>query len=513
MSPRRWLSAAALTSAVALAVAPGRAGPPAVDAARLVSAEAAILDLDMDRARAELASLPGDDVRVIALKGELALYEQRCDDAVALLSSAEVARSERGVALLDVARGCQRVVAATVADEDEASGVEVRYHDEQDRALTPLVVETVAAARAKLTEELGVSWPARVRITVVRDLVALSAMTGLPYKSAKTTGTVAVAKWGRVTLLSPRASNHGYAWRDTLVHELTHLVISRATLEHAPLWLHEGLAKRQETRWRPPAPHDAVPDPDAVVQRGMKLHLDLPLDKLGPSIAMLPSADAAVVAFAEVTSFVAQLAETGPHTIARLLVELRKSDDADAALVAVTGADLKAWDARWRARLQARSTAPLSPLFGLGAAPPGLGDMRDRERLAELLLGRDHPRAARVELSAVERAAAELRTDPSYRYLLGRVQEACGDSEAAYTPVSDPAAVSGAYGPYWALRGRLLAARGAADAARTAFDYARAHEPFSVEAACETSPRAPPPAPAALCAAAVRRAEPDLGRD
>ena len=48
-------------------------------------------------------------------------------------------------------------------------------------------------------------------------------MTGLPYESAKTTGTVAVAKWGRVTLLSPRASPHGYAWRDTMAHELTHL--------------------------------------------------------------------------------------------------------------------------------------------------------------------------------------------------------------------------------------------------------------------------------------------------
>lgn len=512
MSARRWISAASLAAVVAFASAPGQADPPAVDPSRLLSAEAAILDLDMDRARAELAALRGDDPRVVALKGELALYEQRCDEAVTLLSTAEVARSERGIALLDVARGCQRVVAATVADVDDASGVEVRYHDEQDRALTPLVLETVAAARAKLTEDLGVTWPRYTKITVVRDLVALSAMTGLPYKSAKTTGTVAVAKWGRVTLLSPRASNHGYAWRDTLVHELTHLAISRATQEHAPLWLHEGLAKREETRWRPPAPHDAVPDPDAVVQRGMKLHLDLPLDKLGPSIAMLPSADAAVVAFAEVTSFVAQLADTSPQVLPRLLGELRKNEDVDRALVAATGSDLKAWDARWRTRIHARVVTPLSPLFGLGAAPPGIGDMRDRERLAELLLGRDHPRAAKVELAALERASEELRSDPSYRYLLGRVLEASGEREAAFVPVSDPTAVSGAFGPYWALRGRLLAAQGAAEA-RPSFDYARAHEPFSVEAACETSPRSPPPSPAGLCAAAARRSEPDLGRD
>ena len=129
-------------------------------------------------------------------------------------------------------------------------------------------------------------------------------MTGLPYKSAQTTGTVAVAKWGRVTLLSPRASPHGYAWRDTLAHELTHLAVTRASRDQAPLWLQEGVAKREEVRWRAPGPFDERPSPDAIVQRGLELNLGLPLDKLGPSIAMLPSADAAMVAFAEVTSFV-----------------------------------------------------------------------------------------------------------------------------------------------------------------------------------------------------------------
>ena len=84
-------------------------------------------------------------------------------------------------------------------------------------------------------------------------------MTGLPYKSAQTTGTVAVAKWGRVTILSPRASRHGYPWRDTLTHEMTHLAISMQSRERAPLWLHEGVARREETRWREPGPFDDRP--------------------------------------------------------------------------------------------------------------------------------------------------------------------------------------------------------------------------------------------------------------
>ena len=65
-----------------------------------------------------------------------------------------------------------------------------------------------------------------------------------------------MARWGRVTLLSPRASRHGFPWQDTLAHELVHLALSRATRDFAPLWLQEGVAKRQEQRWRDPRPFD-----------------------------------------------------------------------------------------------------------------------------------------------------------------------------------------------------------------------------------------------------------------
>src|SRR5262249_48189855 len=160
-----------------------------------------------------------------------------------------------------------------------------------------------------------------------------SAMTGLPQEAAQTTGTVAVAKWGRVTLLSPRASQHGYSWRDTIAHELTHLAVTRATIDRAPLWLQEGVAKRGEVRWRPPGPSHDRPSPAAIVMRGTELRLDLPLDKLGPSIAMLPSADAAMVAFAEVTSFVRYYAATqGEDALPRLLQALRDQGSVDDAL-------------------------------------------------------------------------------------------------------------------------------------------------------------------------------------
>jgi hypothetical protein len=344
-------------------------------------------------------------------------------------------------------------------------------------------------------------------------------MTGLPYKAAQTTGTVAVAKWGRVTILSPRASKHGYPWRDTLTHELTHLAISVQSREQAPLWLHEGVARREETRWREPGPFDDRPSPESVVQRGTELKLDLPLDRLGPSIAMLPSADQAMVAFAEVSSFVRFFVESSPEgSLAKLLVALRTSKSVDDALKQVSGETLPQWDLKWRGHLARRPKEPLSALYGLGGTPPGLGDSRERSRLAELLLGRGHPSEA---LTEIEKLPENLYSDPSLRYLKGRILEAKGEGGAAESLVEDPKAWIASFGPCWALRARLEAARGDGGGAAASAAEALGHDPLSVESSCQVLPGADPapplaPVPASggpLCDASRRRDEPDLGRD
>lgn len=468
-----------------------------------------IVAMEYDKARAELGKADPNSPAVVLAKARLALYEEDCDLAAVLASRKDVVDSEEGRALADIARGCARVTAATVVDTDAAAGVVVRWQDEADRALMPLMVDTANEARASLTRDLAVEWKRPTRITVVRDLLSLSAMTGLPYAAAQTTGTVAVAKWGRVTILSPRASHRGYPWRDTLTHELTHLAISMISRERAPLWLHEGVARRQEVRWRPPGPFDDRPSVESVVQRGMELKLDLALDQLGPSIAMLPSADAATVAFAEVASFVRFFVETQPDgALARLLVALRSTRTVDDALKQVSGETLPQWDAKWRAYLAHRPKEPLSPLYGLGGAPPAAPDARERSRLAELLVGRNHPNEALIELDKVPEP---LFSDPSLRYIKGRALAGKGDAKGAEALVDDPKAWIAPFGPCWALRSRMARSRQDLETAEAAAAEALAHDPFSVEAACISSDRSIPGGP--LCDAAWKRDEPDLGRD
>lgn len=564
-----------LLCAGALVVArPSRAD--GLDGAERAARAAELIDgLDLDDARKELAA-SGDEPVLVLERGRLALYEGACDEATALLSRPDVARTQEGESLLDIAKGCARVIAATVLDRDEARAVEIRYQDENDRPLTPLLVETAVRARQALTRDLGVTWPRPTRIVVVRDLLSLSAMTGLPYEAAQTTGTVAVAKWGRVTLLSPRATRHGFAWRDTLVHELTHLAVTRATVDRAPLWLQEGVAKREEIRWREPSPFDDRPSPDGLALRGMELGIDLALDRLGPSIAMLSSADQALVAFAEVTSFVRYFATASVSTaeldggagasastavggvavvdggslppaeveenvrLPALLRALREHRTPDQALVQVSGLDLRAWDKKWRAALLLRPKEPLSPLYGLGPATTQkealeLRDLRERGRLAELLFGREHADAALLELDGAPGAKgsgagpAAGAEDANLRYLRGRVLEALKRSDAAAAALGGPRDVVTSYAPWWALRGRLVASGLPVDppagpfiTAAASFQEGVAADPYDVEAACEvapvptSSPSPPParsPADPALCEAARRVGEPDVGRD
>jgi hypothetical protein len=476
------------------------AGP---ESATALHARALTLGLDLDAARAALAKGDAADPSVGLERARLAIYDGDCDRAVTLLSDPQVAKLDEDEGLADIARGCARVTAATLVDEDKAANITVRFQDDADRVLMSLLVETVTKARDTLTRDLGVDWPKPTRVVVVRDLVALSAMTGLPYKDASTTGTVGIAKWGRVTLLSPRASQHGFVWRDTLAHELTHLAVTRASGDRAPLWLQEGIAKREETRWRAASPFDDRPTPASVVAYGMQKKIDLPLDKLGPSIAMLPSADQAMVAFAEVTSFVRYMfEESGTESIKKLLASLRAYAPIEVAMTSATGSDLKAWDGKWRAHLATLAESPPAAL--LAAETKEARAMHEHVRLAELLIGRGHEGDAAVELDAV---AGPLLSDPHVRYLKARALEKTSASDARRV-LGEPAEIFSSYAPWWAIRGRF--ALGAHDTSSTTdFVEAVSLDPFDVEAACEAGTKGGDP----LCEAAKASGVPDVGRE
>ena len=465
-----------------------------------------ILDMDLDGARRILdgtdASHPGDGALAIE-RGRLGIYAHDYDGAAALLSRADLAATNEGADLGDIARGCARGMAATVEVRDDERGLVVTLQDDDDRALVPLLAETAVKARAQLSKDLGVELARPLRIDVVRDQFTLAAMTGLPEQAARTTGTVAVAKWGRVTMLTPRAMSHGYPWLDTLAHEMTHLALSQGTRDRAPLWLQEGVAKREETRWRDPQPLDDVPSVDTVALVGMEKGLGRSLDKLGPSIAMLPTAEEAAVAFAEVHSFIRfWTKEVGDRGLPNLVENLKSAlppDDVDKAIREVSGVDLAGWDKRWRAHL-ATASHDLPPDLAPAANIPHVQEIAKRVRLGELLGARGHHQAAATEF---QRAQALVPADASVRCWLAAELLGTGDRANAAMLVEKVEDVHGRFGRWWSLHGLL---HPEPDAERS-FSFATALDPLDRDVGCEekTAPELPRDAlRAAICEAARR---------
>jgi hypothetical protein len=494
---------AASVVGIVAALAPARAElPPLTAELRAARARELTLELDVAGARKLLEDADLADPKLAIERARLAVYEGDCDGAVALLARPDLAKTPEGGELAAVAQGCARAMAGTLVVRDDEHGVIVRLQDDDDRALVPLLADVAAKHREVLAKDLGVRLPTPMRIELVRDHMTLAAMTGLPEEAARTTGTVAVAKWGRVTMLSPRVMEHGYPWLDTLAHELTHLTLTAGTRDKAPLWLQEGVAKREETRWREKEPLDDVPPVDATAAIGLEKGLGRPIDKLGPSIAMLPTAEQASVAFAEVTSFVRFWThEVGDDGLPQLVVRLKAShgpNDFDQILQEMTQVDFAGWDKKWRAHL-ASAPRELSPDLAPGGSVPRFGEVVRRVRLGELLRGRGHAEAAVIE----HKKAFEIAPfEGAVRCHLADALVAKGDREAAAPIVEKLEDLHGRHGRWYSLHGLLFPA----DAARS-FPLALALDPLSPETACEEKDAPALPEDAirkALCEAARR---------
>jgi hypothetical protein len=502
MTRRALLVAALLVGALIM-------GPKVADALPFKAVRARLLILELDLAGAE-EILSGEDAdpEVAIERARLALYRGDCDAALAIIERPDLEEVESHPLLLEVSKGCARGTAATVIVRDDVKGVVVRFQDDEDRALFPIIADTAVAAREMLHKELGTRLPDPVWIDLVRDQFTLAAMTGLPERAAKTTGTVAVAKWGRVIMISPRAASAGYPWLDTLTHELTHLVLSQATRERAPLWLQEGVAKRQEIRWRPATPFDGIPSADAVAWHGILKGIALPLDGLGPSIAMLPSPEQATVAFAEVSSFIQYwVAQNGETALPKLLTAIRDqlpSADVSDAIKEVSGKTLGDWDIAWRNHL-----ANLSPVLRSDFAPGGGGHSADasdraqaarRRRLGELLLMRRHHHGASHELSA---AHALVPSDASVRCMFVDALRGVGEEVQAASLVVSHEDVLLPTGRWWSLH-ELFAMGDALPHSRL---YAIGHHPTLPPIPCHELPEGDLPADPvhrAICEAAWR---------
>lgn len=446
-----------------------------------------ITEIDLGAAEKILAETDSGAPQLAYERARLAVYRGDCQLGAALLSGAALGETREGGALKELAESCARATVAGFVIEDKKRGIWLRLQDDADRALAPFIFEVASRARDAVTRQVGIGLPAPLRIDLVRDLFSLSAVSGLPLSAAETTGTLAVARWGRVIMLSPRAAELGFPWEDTLAHEIAHLVVTRGTRDHAPLWLQEGMAKRLESSWREPRPFDDRSWADNLAQRALIEGRAIGIDRIGPSIAMLPTPEAASIAFAEVTSFVEYFVErAGEPALKLLFADLRGAgqNGADIALRSVTGRTLSEWNAEWQKHML---TKPLAETDRAHGSFPGR-ELARAARLSDLLRESAHPLSAADMLLPVLTPGL---SEPSIRYRAARALLDAGEAARADASLGTLTEIASVYGPWFALHGTRLRRSGDAAAAETAFGLGIAVDPLSEDVACEGELGAP----------------------
>jgi tetratricopeptide (TPR) repeat protein len=237
----------------------------------------------------------------------------------------------------------------------ESGRFEIYVEPGKDRVLIPYAMEALEAAYESIGEELGHKPPTPIRVEVYPRTSTLAKVSGLTDKEIRTSGTIALCKYNRLMITSPKALLQGYGWVDTLIHEYIHFVINSKTSNRVPIWMHEGLAKFLEHRWRGPEAHHLPPSSEHLLAKRVEKDDLITFEQMHPSMAKLPSQEDAATAFAEVYTVMEYLHERiGKGSFRKLLEAVNETGEAKSAFERVVGKPFGQFDREWRAYLRQR---------------------------------------------------------------------------------------------------------------------------------------------------------------
>lgn len=239
------------------------------------------------------------------------------------------------------------------------------YREGNDAVLAPYALDALEKQRAALSQQLGWVPAGKVRVEALESVRGLSRVSPLSLEAIRTSGTIALCKYDKVMITSPKALVRGYGWLDTLAHEYTHLVISKMSRNTVPIWIHEGLAKFFESSWRGAPGLGLSPASAGLLAEALKKNKLIPFERMHPSMALLPSQEDAALAYAEVFTAVEFLYGRGGSALLVKLVEhLKAGDRYDVAVAKVSGGSFSRFQSDWMAYLARREfpreTLPLS---------------------------------------------------------------------------------------------------------------------------------------------------------
>lgn len=302
-----------------------------------------------------LAGLYPQDARVVRAVVRWFYLQGRYPEARAWLGRLSARERVRDKVIVHTAAALARVAGYAVRVSPSGHFV-FRVPPGPDALLVGYGTRTLEQARARLARDWGLAPDEPVRVEILPGPDALAEVSALTEDEVRRTGTIALASDHKIWLVTPRALVTGYAWQDTLNHELIHYLLETHARHRVPLWLHEGLARYGQERWRKDFPTTLTPMEEHLLAEARAAHGLIPLARMSPSFAKLRDGREAALAFAQVDSMVLFLVRgRGQQGLRTLIARLASGQSVDAALQAAAGETLRGFVASWRRALGQRT--------------------------------------------------------------------------------------------------------------------------------------------------------------
>ena len=299
---------------------------------------------------------------------------------------------------------------------EESEHFRFAYVDGPDRILVHYAREVLEKSYQVLGKILDYFPPGKILVEFYPDHEPFSQISPLTFQDIRTSGTVALCKYNRIMMISPGALIRGYNWMDTLSHEFTHYLLSRKSQNNVPLWLHEGIAKYLESRWRGKREH-LNPLMKTVLSSGLEQDYMVSLERMMPSLAKLKNAEEVQLAYAQVATMVDYMTVLkGEKILAKITEDFAQGLTVETILNKRLGMGLDAFQEKWKTFVKEKkfSTIPGLKAFKFrfknnrsksagkqedqdrlkGAAETHSNDLA---RLGDILKSRNYLEAATVE--------------------------------------------------------------------------------------------------------------------
>jgi tetratricopeptide (TPR) repeat protein len=246
--------------------------------------------------------------------------------------------------------------------EEKSEHFTIRYAHPKDYIIAEYGKDVLEKSRFEIGLDLEEYPGDPVIVEIYPDLESFTAASTLPPENVEKTGVVGICKFNRIMILSPRLLPKGYSWSDTLAHEYTHYLIFLKSENTVPVWLHEGIAKYEESRWREKKRDVLSPFYETILAQALEKDGLVPIEKMHPSLALLDSAREAQLAFAQAGTSVGFIVDRwGNEGLVGLLEAMKARDDYKAALADVTGLDFDTFYGSWEKYLRGKNLTEKIP--------------------------------------------------------------------------------------------------------------------------------------------------------